>query len=288
MSFRQRVRAIIALGVACLVSDSTSAGKKGEDGLPVNAEMCNAMKAADVFHEGAPVDCSRLRTIGFPYFDFNGQIHRDGKIMVLDSVAGHVQAIFAALYRRRFPIDKANLMNHYRGKDDESMVDNNTSAFNDRPIAGGDNSKRSLHAYGLAIDLNPVQNPFVKIGDQGNTVFSPAKGADYANRLRIRPNKSVRPGMAEEVVDTFADNGFLNWGGYWDSPIDYQHFEVPRAVAECLASLPFGRSRRIFNAYVDNYHNCRKHHTSKNLELDRATCVAIGIRSINPCVKESP
>jgi hypothetical protein len=233
------------------------------------------MKTTDVIHEGAPVGCDRLRIVRFSYFDFRGQSHDDGEIMVLDAVSDYVKSIFDDLYKRRFPIAKARLMDRYNGEDDDSLADNNTSAFNDRQVTGG--NKKSLHAYGLAIDLNPVQNPFVKFDGKGGSLYNPVAGADYANRLRARPNKPPRFGMAEEVVDTFAANGFLTWGGYWDSPIDYQHFEVPRVVAECLADLSPNQSRKFFGSYVESFRGCRKRHNSRDPDIDRATCAAIGM-----------
>jgi hypothetical protein len=146
-------------------------------------------------------------------------------------------------------------MNDYDGNDDASMADNNTSAFNVRKIVGG--SKISLHAYGLAIDINPVQNPFVK--RRGTTLdFSPPGGVENANRLNERPGKPTRPGMAEAVVDIFADHGFLIWGGYWDDPIDYQHFQVSRKLAEKLAELSPEEAQRAFDRHVRRYRNCRR------------------------------
>ena len=146
-------------------------------------------------------------------------------------------------------------MNDYDGDDDASMADNNTSAFNVREITGG--STISLHAYGLAIDVNPVQNPFAK--RSGTTLnFSPPSGVENANRLNERPGKPNRPGMAEAVVDVFADHGFLIWGGYWDDPIDYQHFQVSRKLAEKLAKLSPDEARRAFDRHVDRYRNCRR------------------------------
>lgn len=239
--------------------------------LPLDQGMCDRMKATNVFHEGGPVGCERLRVIRFSYIDFNGRFHEDGQIMVLDAVAENVQAIFRALEMRKFPIDKAKLLDDFLGDDEASMADNNTSSFNDRAVTGG--SAPSLHAYGLAIDINPVQNPYISF-DQGKASFSPLAGADYANRLNARPAKSIRSGMAEEVVDLFADNGFLIWGGYWDTPIDYQHFQVGRKIAERLSKLPPDQARSLFSSYIDCYRSCRRRHRSEDPPSARAACVA--------------
>jgi hypothetical protein len=202
----------------------------------------------------APVDCTRLNLVQFSYVDFQGRFFDDGEIVVMDAAAKHVVDIFATLLKIRFPIAKAKLMNHYDGDDDAAMADNNTSAFNVRDIAVRD--AISIHAYGLAIDINPKQNPFAKRSD-GTLKFNPPLGAENANRLNVRPGKPIRLGMAEAVIDIFADHGFLIWGGYWDDPIDYQHFQVSRKLAERLANFSSDAARTAYNRYVKNYRACR-------------------------------
>lgn len=101
------------------------------------------------------------------------------------------------------------------------MSANNSSCFNFRKIAGTD--KLSLHAYGLAIDINPMQNPFIQ-----NSKISPANGKDFIDRSKIKA------GMVEPVVEVFYKYGFTEWGGNWQEPIDYHHFQVPRQQIEAL------------------------------------------------------
>src|SRR5262249_17973450 len=156
--------------------------------------------------------------IKFSYLGFDGNIHTDGEIMVMDAAAENVLRIFTRLREMRFPIAKARLINAYDGSDDASIADDNTSAFNSRNVAG--TNSLSLHAYGLAIDLNPLENPYVQHAG-GKLVFSPPAGAAYADRLKGQPEKQLRLGRAEAVIDVFADEGFLIWGGYWTSAIDY-------------------------------------------------------------------
>ena len=222
----------------------------------VTPAECERMKSRGVLAGGAPVGCELLAIVRFSYIDFNGRIHRDGEIMVMQATAEFVRTIFDTLYSRRFPIARARLMDHYNGDDTASMQDNNTSGFNHRPVSGG--KLPSLHAYGLAIDLNPVQNPYIGFHADGRSVYSPASGAEFANRMNQRPGKPARLGMAEEVVSLFAENGFLVWGGYWDAPIDYQHFQVERGLAEQLARLPAVQARALFAQHVANYRACMK------------------------------
>jgi hypothetical protein len=100
----------------------------------------------------------------------------------------------------------------YDGDDDASMADNNTSAFNCREITGG--GALSRHSFGVAIDINPVQNPYVN-----DDLVLPAAGSDYATRSPLRPGMISRP---DPVTRTLSDIGW-EWGGDWDDPIDYQH-----------------------------------------------------------------
>lgn len=224
----------------------------------VDANMCQTMRDTDVLHKGAPVSCAQLRVVHFSYLGFDGKVHDDGAVMVMAALADHVQAIFATLLQRKFAIAEAQLMQHYRGDDLAAMRANNTSAFNDRAIinGGANGSAPSLHAYGAAIDINPIQNPFVEFENAGKASYSPAAGSTYANRLAVRPGKVTRKGMAEDVVDVFADHGFLIWGGDWDAPIDYQHFQISRSLAKKLAALPVAQAQIVFNDYVKSYRNC--------------------------------
>ena len=217
------------------------------DIAPIDAARCAFMKAHHVLNSGAPVGCERLSLVSFSYVDFEGHPHTDGQIVVMDAVAARVLRIFDGLQARGFPIAKAKPVEAYEGDDDASMADNNTSGFNDRPIAG--TPRTSLHGYGAAIDLDPVQNPFLTVNGATVTVAPPA-GAAYLNRRPNRPGKAERPGLAEEVVALFAENGFAHWGGDWDDPIDYQHFDIGRPLAEALAALPPEQARARFEAVL--------------------------------------
>jgi hypothetical protein len=248
-----------AVGLALLCTCSTVNGAEAESTgagqvIPISQELCSDMIAHHVLNPRAPVGCERLRLIKFGYIGFDSQLHDDGEIVVMDAVADYVLQIFVELRKASFPIAKAKLMSAYDGDDDASMADNNTSAFNVREIAGG--GSISLHAYGLAIDLNPVQNPYVKRSGATLT-YSPVSGADYANRLNGRPGKRPRPGMAEAAINIFANNGFLIWGGYWNNPIDYQHFEVGRTLANKLVGSSPAKAGEIFARHVKRYRACR-------------------------------
>ncbi|MDB5842014.1 MAG: hypothetical protein JWQ23_3966 [Herminiimonas sp.] len=256
----------------CVTALPLAAGLR--DSVPVDAAQCRQMRARHVMAVDAPVRCDQLAIVRFSYVDFSGNDRHDGEIMVMAAVDGQVRDIFATLYRRRFPIAGARLMEVYQGDDAAAMDANNTSAFNHRPISGAISGLPSLHAYGLAIDLNPVQNPYIAFGEHGQASYSPAAGSAYANRLNDRPAKAPRAGMAEEVVQVFADHGFLIWGGYWDKPIDYQHFQVSRQIAKRLAALSLADGRTFFRRYVARYRLCVRARPARDHTSPGIACAA--------------
>ena len=229
--------------------------------VPISPTLCDEMRAHNVMRPESPLSCARLSLVSFPYVGFDGKIHGDGRIVVMDATAEYVLQIFTKLHEIRFPIAHARLMNHYEGNDSASTADNNTSSFNARKSVGG--KSLSMHAYGLAIDLNPVQNPYVT-GSGSRLRVMPPPAAEYANRS-IR-----RPGMAESVIDVFADQGFVEWGGYWHNPIDYQHFQVKRSMSERLAALSAAQARAVFKQYVERYRACRKNSAP---DSSRSKCI---------------
>jgi hypothetical protein len=216
---------------------------------PISKAFCEDMKLHKTLTDHGPVGCERLASVKFSYFGFDGRVHEDGEMIVLDAVAARVARIFDRLLQLRFPLAKVLPVNRYDGDDDASMADNNTSSFNDRPVSGG--TSLSMHAYGLAIDLNPVQNPFLE-GIGASRRISPDGGKTYLDRAELRP------GMAEQVIDVFADNGFLIWGGDWHNPVDYQHFQVDRDMAEQLARLSGAAAREAFEKRTEEYRRCRQ------------------------------
>lgn len=217
-----------------------------DDIATLDQAACETMRTHHVLNPG-PVGCERLRLVRFSYLGFDGRLHDDGAIVVLDAVSERVARIFAELRLRGFPIAKAKPMEAYDGDDEAAMADDNSSGFNVRLVA--DSEKLSLHALAVAIDVNPVENPYIRCTGALCTV-SPPQGADFLNRAPHRPGKPDRHGMAEDIVDIFARNGFVNWGGNWDSPLDYQHFDIGRKLAEELVALPPDEAKARFEASI--------------------------------------
>ncbi len=182
-----------------------------------NIRPVTAAELGASWRPGCPVDPAQLRRVDVDHIGFDGQSHR-GELIVHQDLVPEVIAIFEALYRLGFPIEKMRTADHYPGADDElSMKDNNTSAFNCRGIPGS--SRWSQHAYGRAIDLNPRLNPCVYV----TGAFEPHNAADYLDRSRSDPGLLHN---GDPAVRAFTDRDW-QWGGYWTAPIDYQHFERP-------------------------------------------------------------
>lgn len=238
------------LALLCYLPCAQAAPVAGTDSIaPVSAELCKDMLQRHVLTKQAPVGCGRLSLVKFSYNDFDGQLRDDGEIVVLDALAKHVLEIFQNLRAKRFPIAKVRLMNEYGGDDDASIDQNNTSAFNFRKVTGG--SSISPHGFGGAIDLNPIQNPYIS-KSAGKLHVSPKAGEEYVDRTKLRP------GMAEEVVDVFFENGFTGWGGYWKNPTDYQHFQVSSKLMNRILKLPLAEAEAVFEQYVQKLRACMR------------------------------
>jgi hypothetical protein len=131
--------------------------------------------------------------------------------------AQDVVSVFEQLYDARWPIRRMRLIDEYDGDDDRSMAADNTSAYNCRRVAG--QATWSAHAYGAAIDINPVENPYV-IGDE----VRPSEGRRFVSVDRS-PDANTPPGVIRQggvVTRAFEQIGWT-WGGTFSEP-DYQHF----------------------------------------------------------------
>ena len=177
----------------------------------VSREMMAYMEG--ISHTGdSPVDWEELALVTVGYIDFDGAV-QTGVMVVHTQLAQEVADIFEELYRAGFPIAGIRLIEEFGGDDNLSMEANNTYAYCTRLIAGS--GSYSLHSYGVALDINPVQNPYMT-----GTQALPAQSSEYLDRT------DVRPGMITEgdaCYTAFVSRGW-SWGGHWASP-DYQHFE---------------------------------------------------------------
>jgi len=163
------------------------------------------------YRAGCPVRPSQLRTVEVSYWDFAVR-PQVGRIVVARRHAPAILTVFRKLWTARFPIRRLQPISVYRGSDDASMAADNTSGFNCRFVGG--TTRWSMHAYGEAIDVNPVENPYVR----GSTVSPPA-GRAYVDRSPYRKGMAVPGGV---LVRAFASVGW-KWGASFG---DYQHFST--------------------------------------------------------------
>lgn len=169
------------------------------------------------YQENSNISLAELRYVRVLHMGFDGETHI-GELIVNQKIAEDILEIMSELYAQSYPIEKMVLIDEYGADDESSMSDNNTSAFNYREIA--ESSKLSRHALGLAIDINPRYNPYVKETD-GKMLVSPADGAAYADRSL---EFSYKIAEGDLCLQLFREHGFT-WGGSWNSVKDYQHFE---------------------------------------------------------------
>jgi len=167
------------------------------------------------WHEGCPLAPDQLRLVKLGYWGFDDQPHQ-GALVLNASATDAATSVFRRLYEEHFPIRRMDTVDVFGGDDNASMAADNTSGFNCRAAVAAGPPQWSAHAYGQAIDVNPVENPYVEGGD----VLPPA-GAPYVERSSSRPGMAVPGGTLNAA---FAAAGW-SWGGRWSSP-DYQHFSA--------------------------------------------------------------
>jgi hypothetical protein len=174
-------------------------------------------RMASSHRSGCPVPLEDLRYLRLSHWDFAGR-HRQGELVVAAEHATAVVGVFRKLHAAKFPIHRLALVSDYGSDDEKSMAANNSSGFNCRPVAG--TARWSQHSFGAAIDLNPVQNPYVT-----EAGVSPKSGQPYAQA--DDRSAAVRGLITADsvVVRAFRDAGWA-WGGDWTSPKDYQHFSA--------------------------------------------------------------
>jgi hypothetical protein len=163
---------------------------------------------------GCPVSLSRLRLLRLTYWGFDHAAHT-GELVVNATAAAVLTRAFRLLFAARFPIRQMLPVEAFGGDDERSMLADNTSAFNCRRVPG--TSVWSQHAYGLAVDINPFENPEIQDG-----AVDPPAAAAWADRSRTSP-AMIKEGDA--AWRAFHAIGWT-WGGDWSSPKDYQHFSA--------------------------------------------------------------
>ncbi len=188
----------------------------------ITPDIKERMINGNSWREGCPVSLENLRYLQIAYLDFNGQTQM-GEMIVHKSIATNTVYLFEDLYYMNYAIDKMKLVSDYNGDDWQSIESDNSSAFNCRPVSGK-KKKWSKHAYGKAIDINPIANPYISssgyISHRASYRYKIRRHIDIDN-LRDRALLL----SSDPATQAFKKYGF-SWGGDWKSMKDYQHFFV--------------------------------------------------------------
>lgn len=220
---------IVAI-VACVAAHVAFAGDdpRGTIDAPIIDSQMTEKAAFDGLDPNCPKEIRiRQRIVNVTYYGFDAKIHK-GQLIVDEDLVQDVREVFALMLDSKFPIGSVipladpRFRKDGRWSDVLSMAANNTSAFNYRLITGR-STELSMHAYGRAMDINPMQNPY----QSGGLVLP--RGAKY------EPNVAGTLTADHPLVKAFLSRGW-KWGGSWNSPKDYQHFEKP--VAKALPTAP--------------------------------------------------
>lgn len=167
--------------------------------------------------KGCPVKRKSLRYLTVRHYDNNGKEIK-GEIICSKSIANDLLEIFRELHKAKYPIERIRLIDEYNADDETSMRANNSSCFCYRTMTGS-STKVSKHGLGLAIDINPLYNPYVK----GNRI-EPSNARKYAFNRAKRSDIPMKLSSDDLAVRLFKKHGF-RWGGDWKHSKDYQHFE---------------------------------------------------------------
>lgn len=209
----KRCYSAILLALVCL-GQSCARGTFSAEPLP--DATFDAMQGLS-YKEGCPVPREDLRLLHLSYIDFEGR-SRTGEMVCNAAIAPDLLEIFEALYDARYPIASIRLVDEFGADDERSMQADNSSCFNFRPVSGS--RTLSKHSYGMAVDINPFENPYVRTLD-GRTTVEPAGAKAYIDRTSGLDHMIDADDLCCRL---FKEHGFV-WGGDWKSVKDYQHFE---------------------------------------------------------------
>ena len=182
---------------------------------PIRDELFERMWGKS-FKEDCTIPKEDLRYLRVLHWGKEGPVV--GEMVCHKSVSQSLLEIFKELFREKYPIERMRLIDDYDGDDERSMADNNSTCFNFRRVPGKE--KLSHHSLGIAVDINPFYNPYVRTDKEGRVLCSPEGSQPYGDREKDFIYK-IEEG--DICVRTFAKYGF-QWGGDWTTCKDYQHF----------------------------------------------------------------
>ncbi len=234
MRFIRRILAVFLVFVPLLSEAQIPAGQvlsavpveekewsKSFEILKIDDATFARMQRGGSFPSSYTIKRDDLRYLRLLHYNFSGQV-QVGELVCNKAIADDLLAIFKELFRQKYEINKMVLIDDYKASDEASMEDNNTSAFCFRRIAGA--TTLSKHAQGLAIDINPLNNPSVKYAANGSIAKIEPDTPEARKNAPRSPKKAHAITRDDLCYKLFAQYGFT-WGGAWRSKKDYQHFQ---------------------------------------------------------------
>ena len=177
------------------------------------------------YKKNCPVPRADLRYLKVLHKNLQGET-LNGELICNAKIAETLTEIFEKLYAANYPIEKIRLVDEYNADDELSMRDNNSSCFNFRYVSN--TTRISKHGYGLAVDINPLYNPYIKFVN-GKKSIEPANAAEFEDRAKDYPYKIVAGDLCHKL---FVERGFLWGGNCWKNELDYQHFFISDGFTE--------------------------------------------------------
>ena len=175
------------------------------------------------YKKNCPISLDELRYLHVLHKNLSGET-LEGEMICNVKIARPLTEIFQKLFAENYPIEKIRLIDFYDADDELSMRDNNSSCFNFRYVSF--TNRISLHGYGLAVDINPLYNPYIKTVD-GKKIIAPDNSAAFEDRAKNFPYKITEDDLCCKL---FAAHGFLWGGNCWDDEKDYQHFFIEEGI----------------------------------------------------------
>jgi len=228
--------------------------------LKDNDKIFSLLKEYQIYTDNCKIYLDRYSVIeGIEYYDMQNNLKTDGTIVVMDALADNVVKIFSELKKMHFNINSihptALYKKNWHGGIEMPDDFNGTESFVCREVDCSKKKVLSLHAFGTALDVNFLQNPCVFIDYDTNEIQKvvPTAGVRYLNRSFNRKGKLEKDigKVNDDVVKIFKKYGYDIWGGYWDFPIDYQHFQVSNKVfAKLLMYATKSDAKRIFDIHT--------------------------------------
>lgn len=231
------------VGTALIITAYALASKLKDDSTrnqfyisEITSDIFSRIKGRS-FKEECTLPREDLRYLHLLHKDAEGIVH-EGEMIVNRHIAKDVLEILKELYEHNYPIERMRLIDEYDADDELSMEHNNSSSFNFRFISH--TKVVSKHGLGLAVDINPLYNPYTKVVD-GERIIEPAMGEPYLNRDTTFNYMIKKDDLCYRL---FVEHGF-EWGGDWINRKDYQHFEIAGA-----------RISRWYPDYLPSYQKC--------------------------------